>query len=323
MIRVILLLSGVLLLITNQYLMPLSEQFQFIVFFSGILLLGVPHGAADMLVATTYAADQNKRFSKTIFLVKYLARLTAFGLILYFFPLFGNLLFIAFAAYHFGETDLYQFKTNTVAGVFFVGSYGLLILGVILLNHFETVIPLLQLFDAGIKHIDFIHFLEVNRYVILSVFAVIFFASTFYYFYTIEIPSKNKERFLIQLALILFILYHLPMLLGFTFYFVVWHSVLSLRNIINYLRKDGSMSVATVTKQMIMYSALAIAGITIFGLTGFMFTSNNAMMVYVFLGLAVLTAPHMQIMQLMYQSIRSKTLAIHKNEMLPITEQAL
>ncbi len=320
MTRLILLLSGVIILITHNYIAQISAQNQSIAFFVGILLLGVPHGAADMLVATKHATDQNKQFSKIVFLSKYLSRLVLFGLVLYFFPLAGNLLFMLFAAYHFGETDLHQFKTNTIAGIFFVSSYGLLILGVILLNHFEEVKPLLQLFDAGIKHGDFLQFLETHKYVILSFLGVLFFASTFCYFYTNEIPARNKERFLIQFALILFILYHLPMLLGFTFYFVVWHSVLSLGNIVKYLRKDGNMLMGTVVKQMVMYSVLAMAGIIIFGLTGFMFTNNSTMMVYVFLGLAVLTAPHMQVMQAMYQSIRNRTLVIHNTEVLPAAE---
>ena len=322
MIRLILLSSGVLLLITHKYLAAISVQSQSIAFFLGIILLGVPHGAADLLVATKHSVEQNKQFSKVIFLSKYLFRLILFGIVLYFFPLVGNLLFMLFAAYHFGETDLHQFKTSTIAGIAFVTSYGLLILGVILLNHFEEVKPLLQLFDAGIRHGDFIQFLETNKYVILSFLGILFFASTFCYFYTSEIPDRNKERFLIQFALILFILYYLPMLLGFTFYFVVWHSVLSLGNIVKYLRKDGSVSLGLVIKQMLLYSTMAMAGIIIFGLTGFMFTNNNTIMVYVFLGLAVLTAPHMQVMQLMYQSIRTRTLVINNNEILPASKPA-
>jgi beta-carotene 15,15'-dioxygenase len=94
------------------------------------------------------------------------------------------------------------------------------------------------------------------------------------------------------------------MLLGFTFYFVVWHSVLSLRNIISYLRNNKNLSGNGITRQIILYSSLAIGGIALFGLTGFMFISSNAIMGYLFLGLAVLTAPHMQIMHDMYHRIR-------------------
>ena len=95
------------------------------------------------------------------------------------------------------------------------------------------------------------------------------------------------------------------MVLGFTFYFILWHSVLSLRNITHYLSKDGLFSTKLIVKQIGLYSLLAMLGVILFGLTGSMFVSNNSMLVYVFLGLAVLTAPHMQIMQQMYKSIRN------------------
>jgi hypothetical protein len=63
-------------------------------------------------------------------------------------------------------------------------------------------------------------------------------------------------------------------------------------------------SLNIITRQILLYSVLAITGIGMFGLTGFMFISSNAVAGYIFLGLAVLTAPHMQIMHDMYNSIR-------------------
>jgi hypothetical protein len=95
------------------------------------------------------------------------------------------------------------------------------------------------------------------------------------------------------------------MVLGFTFYFVIWHSTLSLKNITSYLRENSSFNTANrVFRQIVFYSLLAIGGILIFGFTGFMFINNNAIMAYSFLGLAVLTAPHMQVMHDMYHKIR-------------------
>jgi beta-carotene 15,15'-dioxygenase len=308
MIRIVLLTAGILLLIVQQYVQPVSAQLQFIIFLTGIILLGVPHGAADLLVATQTSEVEKKSFSTIKFFINYLGRLILFAAVLWFFPLAGNLLFIFFAAYHFGETDLHQFKTNTIAGKLFVLSYGLVILGVILLNHFEEVAPMYKLFNAGNEHNGFINWISSYRYTILSCCGVLFFASTFFYFFTQPDSKQTHGLFLVQFAVILFILYNLPMVLGFTFYFIVWHSVLSLRNIVTYLRKDGLFSSILITKQIGLYSAIAISGIGLFGLTGFMFINNSAIMVYVFLGLAVLTAPHMQIMHNMYNSIRTKNL---------------
>ncbi len=304
MLRIVLLLSGCLLLLLQQYI-PFNTSTQFIIFLTGILLLGVPHGAADILVANQNAGYQKKSFSQIRFLFVYLGRLFIFAAILWFFPLAGNLLFILFAAYHFGETDLYQFKTNTFTGKLFVISYGLLILSIILVHHFEEVKPLFQMFEAGQENAVFIEWLDTHRYNVISVSGIFFFTTTFIYFLqNRNTGSKDKGEFLIRFAVILLILFNLPMLLGFTFYFVVWHSVLSLNNITTYLRKNNSHTQNSIRKEILLYSVLAIGGIALFGLTGFMFISSNAIVGYLFLGLAVLTAPHMQIMHDMYNSLR-------------------
>ena len=309
MIRIVLLIIGCVLLFFQQYLVSVNTHSQFIIFLIGILLLGVPHGAADLLVANRNADTGKKVFSKIRFLAIYLSRLFLFAAILWFFPVAGNLMFILFAAYHFGETDLHQFKTDTLLGKLFVISYGLVILSVILLHHFEDVKPIFQLFDAGKSNEMLINWIDVNRYYILSSSGVLFFTTTFIYFLRNSNTDANeKGQFLIRFAVILFILFNLPMLLGFTFYFVVWHSVLSLNNIVLYLRNDDTYSLNSISRQILLYSIMAIAGIAMFGLTGFMFISSNAIAGYIFLGLAVLTAPHMQIMHDMYKSIR-----VHKS----------
>ena len=182
MMRIVLLIVGALLLLFQQYIIPVSTNTQFVIFLSGIILLGVPHGAADLLVANRTANVEKKAFSKLRFLVIYISRLFLFAAILWFFPVAGNLLFILFAAYHFGETDLHQFKTNTLTGKLFVISYGLVILSVILLHHFEEVKPIYKLFEAGKENEILINWIDVNRYYILSATGILFFTSTFVYF---------------------------------------------------------------------------------------------------------------------------------------------
>jgi len=296
---------GLLLLIIHQYIQAISTQSQFIFFLVGIVLLGVPHGAADLLVASQNAVDGKKIFSNLHFFSNYLGRLVLFAAVLWFSPFIGILLFVFFAAYHFGETDLHQFKTNTLSGKILLLTYGFVILSVILLNHFEEVKPLFQLFDASGKYGAFIDFLGQNRYHILLFCGLSFVISISFYFAKNCLIQYNQGLFLVQFVFILFVLFNLPMLLGFTFYFIVWHSILSLSYIVGYLRKDGLFTIALIAQQIGLYSILAIVGVVIFGLAGFMFVNNNSMIVYVFLGLAVLTAPHMQIMHNMYNVIRS------------------
>ncbi|WP_188767225.1 Brp/Blh family beta-carotene 15,15'-dioxygenase [Emticicia aquatilis] len=304
--RIILLFVGFAMLFVHHYIQPISVEGQFLAFATGILFLGIPHGAADLLVANQNANSEKKRFSMLFFFTNYLGRLVGFGAILWFFPLIGNILFIFLAAYHFGETDLHRFRTDTLWGKILVMNYGLVILSIILMPNFNEVRPILLLFKAGFDNLAFINWLDSHRIGLIFSAVVLFLLSVTIYF------SKNKELafsenryFSIQFLLILVILYNLPMVLGFTFYFVIWHSTLSLKNITSYLRKNSNFNTANrVIRQIVFYSLLAIGGILIFGFTGFMFINNNAIMAYSFLGLAVLTAPHMQVMHDMYHKIR-------------------
>jgi len=307
MLRIVLLFLGLSLIFVQQYVVAIEENTQFFIFIIGVLLLGVPHGAADLLVATKNADLSNREFSKKHFFFVYLFRLFLFAAILLLFPVIGSILFIFFAAYHFGETDLHQFKTDTVLGKVFVMSYGLIILSVILMHHFDEVKPIYQLLDLGKGNELIVDWISENRYFILSLSGIVFFSSTFIYFLNNNhFENKDKGQFLIRLAFILFILFNLPMLLGFTFYFVFWHSLLSLDNILNFLRKEKTFSYKTISKQMLLYSSIAIVGVVIVGLAGSMFINENAIAGYVFLGLAVLTAPHMEVMYKMYATIRQK-----------------
>lgn len=241
-----------------------------------------------------------------IFLSIYLFRLFLFAVLLWFFPVTGNFLFIIFAAYHFGETDLHQFKTETLVGKLFVISYGLLILGFILLHHFEELMPLFNLFPSGKSAAGIIHFIQDYRKGILLALLALFMIIAFVYFATHEVGSYNPGLFIVHLGLILLILYALPMMLAFTFYFIVWHSLLSLKNIVGFLRKNADYNYRQIVGRMLVLSLLAMGGIALFGACGFMFLNHQTMLVYVFLGLAVLTAPHLQVMHEMYRLLRKQ-----------------
>ncbi len=294
MLRIVLLITGIVLLIFQQYLLPFNYEIQFNILLTGILLLGIPHGAADLMVATQNAISQKSKFSKIQFFALYLARLFIFFLLLWFLPLAGLSLFILFATYHFGETDLYQFNTNTLTGKVFVVFYGFLILSVILLQHFDEVKPLLQSYNAGRGHSILINWIDINRFKIISASGILFFTAAFIYFLQNRNTGENdKGQFLIRFSILLIILFNLPLLLGFTFYFVIWHSILSLYNITRYLKRSSYYSRNSLIREILLYSSLAIGAIALFGITGFMFNNINTIAIYLFMGLAVLTAPHM------------------------------
>ncbi|OSZ77573.1 hypothetical protein CAP36_14460 [Chitinophagaceae bacterium IBVUCB2] len=304
MLRSLLLLSGVLILAGHWFFEPLSANGQFIIFLTGIIFLGIPHGAADLLVANKSAESGKQKFYAIQFFAFYISRLIIFAVVIYFFPAAGIILFLLFAAYHFGETDLHFFNTKTVIGKVLVGSYGLVILSVILLNNMVELQQLIQLSGFTIERFPLLNWVAQHHYLVLSLSLLFFFCTIFLYFLLIKDTGSINEHFLVQFAVLVFLLFNLPLLVGFTFYFIVWHSVLSLQNIILYLKTGNKFSLGAVIKQVILYSTLALIGILIVGSLGFMFVSYQAFIIYIFMGLAVLTAPHMQIMHDMYGHIR-------------------
>ena len=309
--KFILISVGFGLLVFEHYLKCFEGNLPFIIFFAGILFLGIPHGAADVIVASSNAKSASQSFSIRTFLAIYLGRIAVIAGILFFFPLLGNLIFILFAAYHFGETDLNQFKLTTLSGKLLVTSYGLVILGSIILIHFEESQQILTLFESAKEYTAFMEWIRLHRFEILGSIVALFSTSVLWYF------QRNKDwksgtvvRVLFQFIFLLFILSYLPMMLGFTFYFVIWHSLISITNIVGYVKKVSDVPNRIIIRQIVFYSSIAFSGIFLFGWTGFMFLNYTSVSGHVFLALAVLTAPHMAIMSDMYSVMRDRKIQL-------------
>jgi beta-carotene 15,15'-dioxygenase len=298
------LLFGFALLLIHQVLQVFTPEVQTALFLLGIVLVGVPHGAADLLVSAQQARDAGQVFHAPLFLAGYVGRLLLFAAVLFLFPLLGAGLFMLFSAYHFGETDLSGLRTETFLGKAVVLTYGLVILGVILLGHGEEVRPILAVLDASAEQALWLDRILASKMVLLGISMVLFFGSTFAYFVMNPASRADGGDFLARFALLLLLLHFLPLVLGFVFYFVLWHSVLSLSNILTYLRKDGLFSTGVILKRIVFYSVLALAGMGLLAAGGFAYLTTGTLMVSVIVGLAVLTAPHMGVMHVMYARMR-------------------
>jgi Brp/Blh family beta-carotene 15,15'-monooxygenase len=108
---------------------------------------------------------------------------------------------------------------------------------------------------------------------------------------------------IIQFACLLAILIFLPLVLAFTFYFALWHSILSVRNIFSYFKNFNTGKKFTVIcGKSLLFSFLAIGSIFILYYFIQLYIPNFNLLFSLLIILSVLTLPHLTVMHRMYQN---------------------
>ena len=305
----ILLFVGGFFLGLHYYILPIDPKTQMIVLLSLVFLVGVPHGALDFLVDEQNKEALQQKFSIKKFVSLYLLRLFSFALI-WIFPWVAFSIFMVFSIYHFGETDMAGLlKTKKKAGILYV-AYGAFILGVLLLVHLPQIKDTLPVIKNFVENSDSYLFLEANRYLIIMALGFMFVIAIVYQksIDNIEVTLPQLVRLIVLLAIITL----LPLLMAFTFYFALWHSVLSVRNIFSYFKSfNNNKKFAVICYKSILFSVLALGGMVMLYFVLSYFLPDMNMLFALLIILSVLTLPHLQVMHRMYQNSNSK------NESLP------
>ena len=306
----ILLFVGGFFLGLHYYIFPIDPKTQMIVLLSLVFLVGVPHGALDFLVDEQNKEALQQKFSIKKFVSLYLLRLFSFALI-WIFPWVAFSIFMVFSIYHFGETDMAGLlKTKKKAGILYV-AYGAFILGVLLLVHLPQIKDTLPVIKNFVENSDSYLFLEANRYLIIMALGFMFVIAIVYQksIDNIEVTLPQLVRLIVLLAIITL----LPLLMAFTFYFALWHSVLSVRNIFSYFKSfNNNKKFAVICYKSILFSVLALGGMVMLYFVLSYFLPDMNMLFALLIILSVLTLPHLQVMHRMYQNSNSK------NESLPV-----
>ena len=300
----ILLLIGLFFLGFHYYILPIDPKTQMIVLLSLVFLVGVPHGALDFLVDEQNKEAVQQTFSIKKFVSVYLLRLFSFALI-WIFPWVAFSIFMVFSIYHFGETDMAALlKTKKKAGILYF-AYGAFILGVLLLIHLPQIKDTLPVIKDFVENSDLYLLLEANRYLIIMALGFIFTVAIVYQKSIDNIEVTLPQ--LIRLIVLLVIITLLPLLMAFTFYFALWHSILSVRNIFSYFKSfNNAKKFAVICNKSILFSVLALGGMVMLYFILSYFLPNMNMLFALLIILSVLTVPHLQVMHRMYQNVTIK-----------------
>ena len=237
----------------------------------GVVLLGLPHGALDPLVARQRFAGQ-PRFTMTRFLLAYLgiAVLCAAGWLAI--PNLGLILFLIISAFHFGSD--WQDRGSSWGRT----AYGACIISVSTLHHSQAVRQIyLQLGATGADAI-------ISASKVVAVLAAVFAL--------LSLLPQMRERWRDGLELGVIVIGGLVLqpLIFFICYFCLLHSP---RHLASTAREVGVRGLSATVKAVApaVCATLILAAL----LWRFLPASQNVSLILqiVFIGLAALTVPHM------------------------------
>ncbi len=259
-----------------------ASQFGYTGLIVGLLAVGLPHGAVDHLLV------QSKKFNLVRFVVQYVCIIAAYFVLWQWFPVFSLLLFIAYSAYHFGESEMVEMlvSLDSVAQKLYAFIIGLSILLFIIFSHLETSILVLNSIHGVSSFLERVD-LYTYKNVVLAVS----------YFSILPIWWMSKKT-CVYLMAILVLGMQMPLMLAFGLYFIGSHSVNAWGHIATKLK--------TPTKKLHLQSLpFNMGAIFIFAIFLYLQSSNARLIqsyaATFFVFLACVSLPHIILMHLFYK----------------------
>ena len=259
----------------------LSENFQKNIALILIFTIGIIHGSNDLKLIQKKTENYSKKFFFRVLFFYVLVVITGI-LIFFFYPAFGLIAFILFSGFHFGEQHFkkinFENKNKLLACIFYT-SYGLVVLNLLFYVKFENVSEVIKLIsNFDLKKYYFFYSLIISF--ISFTFFIFFLDRTFKFFY---------EFFLILLLGFLF--NSSSLILGFSIYFVFWHSFPSVKDQIIFIYGNFEYeNLIKYIKSSVLYWLISIFAVLI--AYNFLDFRQDYFLPLFFSFLAAITFPH-------------------------------
>ena len=286
-----------------HYFFPLHSTLQLIFFGLGVILFGIPHGSLDHFI---YHKERNEAMnmrSISKFLLFYLGFAVLYASLWLISVELSILLFIVISAYHFGEMDLkaLAIKTSLSSKILF-SFYGLLFLVNYLLFQFPNVESILLGFpDFEQSQIERLRLLYGYQEEVMIASLLIFIPILSIYLFQSKLLGLVQLETVLQLVVLMLIVFNLPILLGFGFYFNIWHAGLSMIEIKKFLGWQDK-SYWFIYRKSWLTNGLSFLMI---GLLFVVFKGNlERLLAIFFMSIAILTAPHMKVISVLFSKER-------------------
>jgi len=265
-----------------------------------VIVTGIPHGAVDHLVAAELFDLRFTWRDQLRFYGTYLLLMGIYAVSWIVAPKASLVFFLLLTMYHFGQADLAYWDLPPLRARVAYLSRGLFLIGLPIVAFPGVVDPLFHaiggmglraVLDGAMHGPLFVGGLVAQHGLVLGVNAM---------FSDVERMDVSRELVSVGVLGGLFSLVH-P-LLAFAVYFGLWHSLGHILELTCFFRRRGTgpSTLSDFYKKAALFSVLSFGGLgAVYALTGSLGVEEQ-MVAYLFILIAVLTLPHVIVVEAMY-----------------------
>lgn len=277
-----------------------------------MLILGLPHGATDHSI---FRAVDGERASPKVFYLMYFAVIAAYGLLWWVLPVVAFTVFLVLALYHFGQSNwtyVNYAKSHWAIAHYLLWGGGVL-LTPILLHATEAQAIIVSMTGWEIP----IAWVPTWLPYLVGGLAVVNFLAIILLWRADRLTDLRYRRELLSYGLLTAMFLTNSLLIGFTIYFVFWHSLGSLLDQYRFfrLRRLREFHWSGLAQEVLP----VIAGACLFCAYVWYAGGGAAVLEPIFIGrififISLLTLPHMLLVDALYRrdAVESLTTAVTK-----------
>lgn len=280
-----------------------------------IVLLGIPHGATDHLIFVHSSRPFLGARGLEQFYGYYLLLIVLYGLMWWLLPILAFGIFLSISVYHFGQSNwtaiLFPTKRDAVLTYLCWGAF---VLFIPIIWHFDTAAPIIS--NITNNTVPTLSKIWKTTFCI-----AIFFLNCWligYWWRSGVLHFQELLRELLHLTLLMLLFLTTPLLLGFTIYFVVWHSLSSVVDQIAFFKRHFKWyNWQRYARQTLPLSLVAIGSLgLLFGVKTWLGLSPNIDVLFIFI--SVVTLPHMLLIEQLYEEKKNSEYIFQNQEKLKI-----
>ena len=263
-----------------------------------ILTVGILHGSNDIMLIN-HSLKSNTNISSFTIFIFYVLMVGLVAILFYFVPFVALSLFVIFSSYHFGEQHFISKSNskNSFLSLYYT-SYGMLIFSMIFLNSPDEVIIIVNEITNVFVTQDFLKILFYSSLILTVILSFFMNHKKFITF--------NFFEEIILIILLSVIFNTASLIAGFAIYFIIWHSIPSLRDQIIELHSEfNKKNLLKYLKNSALYWLISIVSLIVL----YYLVNDDKLFISLFFSfLSAITFPHVLVMFNLFKN-KSKDLS--------------